>query len=655
MSLRIHAIRALAAMSFLAGLATAAHAAQPAFSGKPVALEGTLDVLVEDYADGHSRTRHFLQTGHGRVEVKFAARATQLPSGTRVRVHGQAAQGEVLALDGTQVEALATVLPATMGEQRIAVLLVNFADNVVQPITAASANTLVFDSIDKYYREASFGQTWFKGQVFGYYTIAMSKTVCDPYGMASQAEAAAAAAGVDLSAFNRKVFLFPRNACTWAGLGNVGGSSTRAWANGSFATLTVGHELGHNYGLHHAHAYDCDVAPLGNTCASLAYGDAAGMMGNNKAGHFNPFEKEMLGWLNDGVSPPIHAATTSGRYAIEPYSSSSVGAKAIKIPRGTDANGHPSWYYLEYRQPIGADAVLTLGNLTKGVMVRIGSDGDGESGYQLDMSPGTSTSSYAELYDGALAVGQTYSDAGAKVSFTLVSADANGAIVDVSVGSASAPACTRTAPTLALTGPATAVAAGTTQSYTLTLTNNDSSACAATSFNLARSVPTGWTGTLAATTLSLSPGAKGSTTLTVASPATAGAGSYAVGAGTSSSIGSTHTASVAATYAVAASTGGTLSESVATDKASYLRGETVRMSALVKNNGVAVAGASVKFSVALPSGSTTVISATSGSDGYARASYRTAKGKGAAGAYGVRADVSASGGSASASTTFSVQ
>jgi len=657
MSLRIHtrAIRALAALAVLAGLATAAHAGQPASTGKPVALEGTLDVLVEDYADGHSRTRHFVKTDHGRYEVKFAARATQLPSGTRVRVHGQAAQGDVLALDGTQVEALTTVLPATMGEQKVAVLLVNFADNVVQPITAASANTLVFDSIDKYYREASFGQTWFKGQVFGYYTIAMSKSVCDPYGMASQAEAAAAAAGVDLSTFNRKVFLFPRNACTWAGLGNVGGSNTRAWANGSFVPLTVGHELGHNYGLHHAHAYDCDVAPLGGTCTSLPYGDAADMMGNNKAGHFNPFEKEMLGWLNDGVSPPIHVATTSGRYAIEPYSSSSVGAKAIKIPRGTDVNGHPSWYYLEYRQPIGADAVLTLGNLTRGVMVRVGSDGDGESGYQLDMSPGTSTSAYAELYDGALAVGQTYGDAGAKVSFTLVSADANGAIVDVSVGSAPAPTCTRAAPTLALTGPVTAVAAGTTQTYTLAITNNDSSACTATSFNLARSVPTGWTGTLTATTLSLSPGAKGSTTLKVTSPATAGAGSYAIGAGTSSSIGSTHTASTAATYAVATSAGGTLSETVATDKASYLRGETVRMSALVKNNGVAVAGASVKFSVTLPSGSTTVIGATSGSDGYARATYRTAKGKNAAGAYGVRADASSTGGNTSASTTFRVQ
>jgi hypothetical protein len=655
MSPRIHytrAVRALAALVLFPSVAVGAFAAQPVNTGKAVGPEGTLDVLVEDYAEGHSRTRHFLATGHGRVELKFNGRATQLPSGTRVRVHGQAAQGELLALDGTQVEALTTVLPATMGEQRIAVLLVNFSDNAVQPITAASANTLVFDSINRYYQEASFGQTWFKGQVFGYYTIAMSKTVCDPYGMASQAEAAAAAAGVDLSAFNRRVFLFPRNACTWAGLGNVGGSSTRAWANGSFVPLTVGHELGHNYGLHHAHAYDCDIAPLGNTCTSLPYGDAADMMGNNKAGHFNPFEKEMLGWLNDGVSPPIHVATTSGRYAIEPYSSSSVGAKAIKIPRGTDAYGRPSWYYLEYRQPIGADAVLTLGNLTRGVMVRVGSDGDAESGYQLDMTPGTSTNTYAELYDGALGVGQTYADA--KLSFTLVSADANGAVVDVSMGSTPVPACTRAAPTLTLTGPSTALAAGTAQGYTLAVTNNDSSACAATSFNLARSIPTGWSGTLAATTLSLSPGAKATTTLTVTSSATAAAGSYGIGAGAGSSVGSVHTANASASYAVAAS-GGTLSETIATDKSSYLRGETVRMSALVKRDGMAVSGASVRFTLTLPTGATTTLTATSGSDGFARASYRTTKGKSAIGNYGVRAEAASAGGSATATTTFAVR
>ena len=78
------------------------------------------------------------------------------------------------------------------------------------------------------------------------------------------------------------------------------------------------------------------------------------------------------------------------------------------------------------------------------------------------------------------------------------------------------------------------------------------------------------------------------------------------------------------------------------------------MSALVKANGVAVANASVRFTITLPNGSTTTVSAVSGSDGYARASYRTAKGKGAAGGYRVRADASSSGSSATASTAFSV-
>lgn len=642
----------------VAGVPTAASAAAPAHAAKPIALEGELDVLVEDYADGHSVTRHYLKTVHGRVELKFSRKPTTLPSGTRVRVRGQA-QGDVLALDGAEtgsVEALMTTLPNTMGEQKVAVILVNFQDDTTQPKLPADVNTLVFTTLNNHYKESSFGQTWFNGQVFGYYTIAMSKTVCDPSGLAAKADAAATAAGANITSFNRRVYMFPRNACTWAGLGNVGGSSTRAWANGSFATLTVGHEIGHNFGLHHAHAYDCDVAPLGNTCTSLPYGDGADMMGNNKAGHFSPFAKEMLGWLNDGISPPIHTATTSGRYSIEPYSSSSVGPKAIKIPRGTDASGRPTFYYVEYRQPIGADATLgTTGNLTKGVIVRTATEGDGESSYQLDMTPGTSTSIYTELGDGALAVGRTYTDAAAKISITLASADATGATVDVSLsGTAPAPTCTRAAPTMTLSGPTAAVAAGSLVTYTLSLTNRDSSACAATTFNLARSVPTGWTGTLTATTLSLSPGTTGSTTLKVTSPTTATAAGYGIGAGSSSAVGNTHTASAAATYTVAAASSGTLTGIVGTNKATYVRAEIVSLIALVKNNGVPVNGASVKFSVTLPNGSIAVVNATSGSDGYARSTYTLGKGKGAIGNYKLRADATSGSNTATANTTFNV-
>ena len=643
----------------LAGVPVGASlAAAPVTStGKPVALEGELDVLVEDYADGRSVTRHFLKTTHGRVELKFGRKPTTLLSGTRVRVRGQLAGGTLALDDGSSanVEVVQAALPYTMGEQRTAVIMVNFQDDTSQPVTSSAAHSLVFTTVSNFYQEASFQQTWLAGQTFGWYTIPVSKSVCDTGAIYTEADKAVAASGADLSGYGRKIYMFPRNACGWTGLANVGGSVTRAWINGSFTLQAVGHELGHNQGLSHAHSRDCGSVTLGGTCTVSDYGDVADIMGAVRVGHFSPFQKELMGWLNDGVSPPIHTASTSGRYSIEPYSSSSVGPKAIKIPRGTDTSGRTLWYYVEYRQPIGADASMgTVGNLTKGVLVRLATEGDRYSSDLLDTTPASYSGSTGDFQDGALATGQSYNDAGAGVTITLASADTTGATVDVTFsGSTPPPTCTRAAPTLSISGSTAAVAAGSTVSYTVSLSNKDSSACAATTFNLAKSIPSGWTGTLAGSTLSLSPGASGSTTLSVTSPSTATAAGYGIGVGSSSAVGNAHTANASATYTVASS--GTLSETVGTNKTSYLRAETVSMSALVKNNDVPVSGASVKFTVTLPSGSTTVISATSGSDGYARGTYKTGKGKGAIGSYTLRADATSGSSTATASTGFSVQ
>ena len=544
-SFRPFALLSLAAIAAPAA-ALAAQPAKQAVASTTATVDGELEVRIEDYRDGRSRERHFVKTPKGRYELRFDKRPTDLPSGTKVRVHGRKAAG-VMALDGAQVQQVSAALSYAMGEQSVAVILVNFSDDASQPITQNAANTLVFDSLDGFYQENSFGQTWLNGQVFGYYTIAQSRTVCDPDTLAAQANAAAAAAGVDLSRFKRKVYLHPLvGACQWSGLGHVGGATTNAWANGTFDKLVIGHELGHNLGLKHAHAKNCDVAPLGNTCTNLDYGDAADLMGNIRPAHFNAFQKERLGWLNDGVSPPMHNVTASGRFTIQPYSSTSVGPKAIKIPKGLDQFGWPSYYYVEYRQRVGADSVLDMGNMAQGVVVRMATPQDSNSSFQLDMTPASSTNTNIELADGALAVGRTYTDAANGVSITLVSADANGAIVDVTVG-------TQTTP------PPTPPPSG------------------------------------------------------------------------------------------------TLTETIGLDKASYLRGETVSMSALVKQDGVALKGASVTFTVTLPNAAKTTMAATTGTDGFARAAYKTAKGKGAVGGYGVRADATNSGATATANTTFSVK
>jgi len=623
--------------------------------GQSLTMDGELDTLIEDYADGRSRTRHFLKTSKGRVELKFDRNAPAVASGSRVRIKGRV-QGDMLALDGADtgsVQVTAAAVSGTLGEQRTAVILVNFQDDTSQPITTAAATSLVFDTVSNHFRESSFDQNWLSGKTFGWYTVPLSKTACDTVKIASEADKAVQAAGNDLSGYSRKVYMFPNNAsCGWTGLATVGGTATNAFINGAFTLQAVGHEMGHNYGLRHAHALDCDVAPLGQTCKQSSYGDAVDLMGNNRSGHFSPFAKEWLGWLNDGVSPPILTASASGRYVIEPYSSASVGPKAVKVPAGYDSTGKQRWYYIEYRQPVGTDAVLAgAGNLTQGVMVRLASEGDPDSIYQLDMHPGTSNVTLAEMSDGALSVGQSYTDAAASLVITLASASASGAALDVQLGGAQVPACVRAQPALSLAGPTVAVPAGTTISYTATLTNNDSSGCPATTFNLAGSTPSGWTGAMAST-LAVSPGASASTTLAVTSPGNATAGSYGIAVGGSSSAGTVHTASASIAYSVAAASG-VLSETVGTDKASYLRGQTVYMSARVLNSGVAVSGASVRFNIGQPGGAVTTVTATTGSDGYARSTYKIGKGKAAVGTYQLRADAASGSKTATSSTSFS--
>ncbi|QNP40545.1 NEW3 domain-containing protein [Lysobacter solisilvae (ex Woo and Kim 2020)] len=198
------------------------------------------------------------------------------------------------------------------------------------------------------------------------------------------------------------------------------------------------------------------------------------------------------------------------------------------------------------------------------------------------------------------------------------------------------PVCTRAAPTLGLSGPTTAVAAGTAVDYTASVVNNDSAACATTSFALARAVPAGWTGTLAATSLGLAPGATGSTTLRVTSTTTAAAGNYTVSVGTSSSVGAVHAVNASTTYSVAPPAIN-LQTTLGTDRTTYARRDTVQIAALLRNNGVPVPGVVVTFTLARPGAGSTTLTATSGSDGYARTSYKIPNAKSALGAYTVTA------------------
>lgn len=585
-----------------------------ALTEEHVDLSGTIEVSYEDHR-GFSRLRHVLDTGTTRYSLHFSSDPPGWTTGQRIRVRGVRVN-DALALDGNATTTSASPLQAlagTAGEQRTLVILVSFRDTPAPPYPTTHAADVVFSQTDGFFRENSGGAAWITGDVYGWFTIDMPSTICDTTTLATLAKAAAQGAGATLSNYQRYVYAFPRNACTWWGLGSVGGNPSQAWINGDMALDVAGHELGHNLGLYHSRNMDCGSTTIGTGCTVNEYGDTLDLMGATR-GHYNAFQKERLGWLAPSQIVTL-TDTTNSTYVIEPYASPTGGVKALKILKSTDpTTGLRTFYYVEQRQAIGYDAFMSgWANVMSGVAVHTGSESGGNTTYLLDMTPETSS-----WYDPALIGGRTFADATAGLALETVSAGASGATVSIALAPP-ATACVRATPQVTLSGSSGSVSAGTPVSYTVTVANSDSAACPSSTFALAPAVPAGWSGVLDVASLSMAPGTNRSTTLRVTSSGSTASGTYQVAVGVSDAAVSTHAASAAATYTVA-SAAATPSLQVSTDRASYLRSDTVAMTARVLSGSAPLSGASVTFQIRKADGKTTTATATS--DAMGQAIYR---------------------------------
>ena len=513
--------------------------------------------------------RHLLKTPFGeRFELRFAARNKEWRSGLAVRAQGwllesgdalgsvqgdlvlsDDEQGLMLADGGSASGTLAYDMPNTTGAQRTLAILVNFQDKPSEkPWTTSQANSLVFGDVSNFFKENSSQQTWLTGNIAGWYTIPVDSTVCDGFAIEKYAKQAAQSGGYNLANYDRFVYLFPKNACGYTGMGQVGALPSSTWINGSMIQRTVAHELGHNLGLHHAHAMDCGDATLSSSCATQEYGDTVDIMGySGTVGHFNLFNKERLGWLSSGNLINVASA---GSFNLQPNSVETSAAKGLKIAKGVDASGQPSYYYVELRKPLGFDAqiidrgVVDTGNIFNGVTIRQASPSNGNSGYLLDMTAG---SNFVDMKDAALVGGRSFSDPAAGLAINTEWVDASQALVSVDFSGSTAPTCTRNAPSVSMTpGQSTWLAAGSSFDYSVTVTNKDSAGCAGSSFSLSAGQPSGWSTSLPSS-LSLVPGASASVTLRATSPSSAVDGFYSISASASAN---TTSASASASYVV---------------------------------------------------------------------------------------------------------
>jgi len=565
-------------------------------------LEGSFSVLIVDTIEPpESKMLYFLRVGATKFSLYPTEQLPLLLSGTKVNVSG-VMLGDKIALDSNEKEsfqiktsvpgvlgALASENGSALGEQRLAVILVNFQDNTNQPVTKAQVQNELSTKIDPYYQEVSYNKLSIPGDVFGWYTLPITYQ-CEPehFGLIQVEALKAADPEINFQNYKHIIYAVPSSSsiCGFGGIAsgtetfpgpNIPYTSpdgeitvTHAWMSAQYLSNVAhiaAHELGHNLGdILEGDAWDCGPEVIGvrvqdgGNCTHIGYGDLFDVMGVATLGHFNAYHKETFGWLD---SSNIITVTTSGTYTIEPFETATAGPKIIKIPRDKDGTGKTiSWLYLEFRQLLGFDKDYNFWlsyspNPTNGALIHYPypirpwpSWPDliaAYTSYLLDTTPESQSNEVYDRSDSALEVGKTFTDSAYGITIRTVSKTASSLSVEINLGQP--PICTRANPTVAITPASQSSAPGETLTYNISVTNNDNG-CDPATFSLTPSVPSGWSSSLASNELTINPVSSASTSLSVTSAASASEDLYNVSVGASNKAAPTYTGSASATYIV---------------------------------------------------------------------------------------------------------
>ena len=539
---------------------------------------------------------------------------------------------------------------STTGPQNTAVLLVNLpGGSLPAAITVPAMQDVFFASntpgvsLDGFLREASYGQTSATGGVFGPYNLTGTYSSCSDVGgsMLNDAIAAAVASGVNMNSYTRLFLIFPDIfGCGWQGFAAVG-SCSQASTSGTFnlsasflsaAYMTprssgvqiASHEIGHNFGLLHSgtltSATPTDViGPLTSPGTETDLGDYWSTMGEAVLGLYtSPQKTNTLGWLSPSAN--VQTVTGSGTFTLQPLETSPAGEQVLKVQRGSNNPGYYLW--VEYREPLGNYDSTLLNFVYSGALIHYQDPTmDPAHSYLPNFTPSDTTDNNPELKPG-----QTWTDPYSNLSISTVSATTAGLTVNVNYG---AVPCTTSAPTVSVSPLNPSMYPGQTVTYGLTVTDNDSSGCSASTINFGSTEPSGWSTSFSASSVTLNPGQSSSLTMYKGAPSGTAAATYAVNVNAT-----TPSASAAQTANATVITAPPLAATVSVSGSTFTAPGTVTITSTVTSNGSPASGASVSFTLTNPNGGTTTQSATTNSSGVATWNYKL-NGKSAPGNYSV--------------------
>ncbi|MEO8751346.1 MAG: Ig-like domain repeat protein [Casimicrobiaceae bacterium] len=437
-------------------------------------VTGTLRMFHVDYTGKAPEYGYSLISDAGRTHiVDLGVLLPTLENGMRATVSGLADANGYITVDTIDILAPpapkppvatsgTTVTPQVVTTQYIALPL-KYPNNAVapftyaaDPFTIASIDTSVFGgassgSAAEYYKEVSFGaqllsglvasvpvtgapNTWLKATALlpaGCSTNAQLDAVLNSIETQSAAAAKAANAAWDPANFTGNLYIVNSlPSCGWAGLGYIGWE--HAYTNGTAALWVVGHEMGHNFGLYHAGSLRCasGVVIAASGCSVTEYGDPFVIMGNVRTLHLSAYQKAVLGYIPGGVATFGGGTQT---YTLGPIELAGQSQYAVQIPTGSSNRT----YWVEFRQPLGIDAAAPAFP-TNGAQVRVsypfenqcsGCSGKNDDTQFLDMTPANSSFS-----DGALLVGQSWTDPLYNITISVETFTASALTVKVTAG-----------------------------------------------------------------------------------------------------------------------------------------------------------------------------------------------------------------------------
>ncbi|MDP9055013.1 MAG: hypothetical protein M3N93_12050 [Acidobacteriota bacterium] len=529
---------------------------------------GTLRTAVEDAPDlKNAKTVNRLLTPEGEFRVYLSASQPQPMSGS-ITVEGMRVLGNIAART-VRPAAIASASVSngagTLGTQKIVTILVNlpsyklpsavtpdFMKGVLYGNAYASSQNTPNWSVDDFWQQNSDGQAsapFAAGQVVGpynltsdYNTNSTGAAFCDYLDM-EQAAIAAADPAVAFPAFNRVVIVMPNNGvCSWSGISSVGywqASSASGSFSASFHWLRAdsitsraagvqlaAHELGHGFGLNHARSRAYPGPPaqalgaIGAAGALTEYGDPFGVMAAWNFGFYSAMHAEgVLGWLAPSNYTTVQNA---GTYTISNYEArnASTLVKALRVLRDAASN---SWLWIEFHTNTGNYDSQVPAQVWSGALVHYEESGTGAYTNLLDMTPASS----GAFSDAALASGQTWTDPYTNLSITIgnITPTSGGSTLGVTVNYGVS-GCKRANPTVTLSPSNPTVNTGGATTLTVTVKSNNGAVCPPSAYSLSAVQPSGFTGVLSATSLTLTGGASG--TATLVETASSSVGTFAV-------------------------------------------------------------------------------------------------------------------------------